>query len=58
MLSQYDMIFVLQKAIKCQALVDFLVAYSVPETLKLHEDILDEVIEANNLRRQSMANVL
>jgi len=52
------MIFVVQKAIKRQALVDFLAAYSVPETLKLHEDILEEVIKANNLRRQSMTNVL
>jgi len=47
LLSQYDMTFVLQKAIKGQALTDFLTAHTVPETSKLHEDISDEVIEAN-----------
>jgi len=47
LLSQYDMTFVPQKAIKGQALADFLAAHQVPESLKLHEDIPDEVIEAN-----------
>jgi len=47
LLSQYDMTFVLQKTIKGQALVDFLAAHPALETLKLHTDILDEVIEAN-----------
>jgi len=41
------MIFITQKAIKGQALTDFLAAHPVPKTLKLHEDISDEVIEAN-----------
>ena len=36
-----------QKAIKGQALVDFLTAHPVSETSKLHENIPDEVIEAN-----------
>ena len=47
LLSQYDMTFIPQKAIKGQALAIFLAAYPVPETSKLHEDIPDEVIEAN-----------
>jgi len=47
LLSQYDMLFVPQKAIKGQALVDFLAAYPVSENLKLHEDILDEIFESN-----------
>jgi len=41
------MTFVPQKAIKSQALADFLAAHPVPESSKLHEDILDEVIEDN-----------
>jgi len=41
------MTFVSQKAIKGQALVDFLVAHSISETSKLYEDITHEVIEAN-----------
>jgi len=47
LLSQYDKTFVPQKAIKGQALADFLAAHPVLKTSKLHEDILDEVIEAN-----------
>jgi len=47
LLSRYDMTFVPQKAIKGQALADFLVAQPVLESSKLHEDILNEVIEAN-----------
>jgi len=49
LLSQYDMTFVPQKAIKGQTLTDFL-AHSVPETSKLYEDILDKVIEANDFK--------
>jgi len=41
------MTFVPQKAMKGQALADFLAAYTVSETSKLHEAILDEVIKAN-----------
>jgi len=41
------MTFVPQRAIKGQALANFLAAHPVPESSKLHEDILDEVIEAN-----------
>jgi len=47
LLSQYDMTFIPQKVVKGQALADFLVAHPVSETSKLHEDIRDEVIEAN-----------
>jgi len=47
LLSQYDMTFVPQKAIKDQALADFLAAHLISENSKLHEDILDEVIESN-----------
>jgi len=41
------MTFVPQKAVKGQALADFLAAHSVPKTSKLHIDIPDKVIEAN-----------
>jgi len=41
------MIFVPQKAIKGQALADFLAAHPILKTSKLHGDIPDEVIEAN-----------
>ena len=47
LLSQYHMIFTPQKAVKGQALADFLAAHPVPETSQLHEEIPDEVIEAN-----------
>jgi len=47
LLSQYDMTFVSQKAVKGQALADFVAAHPFPETSKLHVDIPDEVIEAN-----------
>jgi len=46
-LSQYDMTFIPQKAIKCHTLVDFLTARPLPKTLKLHEDIPIEFIEDN-----------
>jgi len=45
LLSQYDVLFVPQKAVKGQALAEFLAAHPVPESLKLHEDIPDEVFE-------------
>ena len=47
LLSQYDITFVFEKAIKDQALADFLSDHPISKTLKLHTDILDEVIEAN-----------
>jgi len=42
-----DMLFVPQKAIKGQALADFLAVHPVPERSKLHEDIPDEIFESN-----------
>ena len=45
--SVYDMLFVPQKAVKGQALVDFLAAHSVLGSSKLHEDIPDETFESN-----------
>ena len=47
LLSQYDMTFVPQKAIKSQALTDFLAAHPISESSKLYEDIPDEVIKGN-----------
>ena len=47
LLSQYDMLFVSQKAVKGQALADFLAAHPVPESSKLYEDIPDEIFESN-----------
>jgi len=41
------MTFVPQKAIKGQAIADFLATHPVSESSKLKEDIPDEVIEAN-----------
>jgi len=41
------MLFVPQKAVKGQALVDFLAAHPVSESSKLHEDIPDEIFESN-----------
>ena len=40
------MIFVPQKAVKGQALADFLAAHPVLESSKFHEDIPDEVFES------------
>ena len=47
LLSQYNILFIPQKAIKDQALVDFLPAHPVSKSLKLHEDILHETFESN-----------
>ena len=41
------MIFISQKAVKGQALAEFLATHPVPEHSKLHEDIPDEVFESN-----------
>ena len=41
------MIFIPQKAVKDQALAEFLATHPVPENLKLHKDISDEVFESN-----------
>ena len=41
------MTFVPLKAVKSQALADFLAAHPVSEMSKLHTDISDEIIEAN-----------
>ena len=51
LLSQHDMLFIPQKAVKGQALTDFLAAHPVPESSKLHEDILYEVFESYILQR-------
>ena len=47
LLSQYDILFVPQKAVKGQALADFLATHLVLESSNLHEDISDEVFESN-----------
>jgi len=41
------MLFILQKAVKGQALADFLVAHPVPESSKHHEKIPDKIFESN-----------
>ncbi|XP_062075631.1 uncharacterized protein LOC133779727 [Humulus lupulus] len=41
-LSEFEINFVPQKAIKGQALADFLVAYPIPDNMELHEDLPDE----------------
>ena len=37
--------FLPQKAVKGQAVVDFLAAHSDPRMMKLYEDLPDEIIE-------------
>ena len=46
LLSQYEMQFLPQKAVKGQAVVDFLAKHPDPRTTKLYEDLPDEVTEA------------
>ena len=46
LLSQYEMKFMPQKAVKGQALADFLADHPVPDLSKLYEDLPDEVAEA------------
>ena len=55
---QYDMLFVSQKAVKGQALADFLAAHPVPESSKLHEDIPHEVFESNITSEDEVTDVL
>ena len=47
LMSQYSMTFVPQKAVKGQAIADFLAAHPVPDTSKLYEELPDEITEAN-----------
>ena len=54
LLSQYDMLFVLQKAVKGQAPADFLAAHPISESSKLHEDIPDEIFESNMISEDEM----
>jgi len=45
LLSQYEMQFLPQNAIKGQAVADFLAEYLDPRTTKLYENLLDEITE-------------
>ena len=45
LLSQYEMHFLPQKAIKGQAVADFLAEHPDPRAVKLYEDLPDEVVE-------------
>ena len=45
LLSQYEMRFKSQKAVKGQAVVDFLAEHPDPRATKLYEDLPDEVAE-------------
>jgi len=47
LLSRYNTSFIPQKVVKGQALADYLATHLVSKTSKLHEDILDEIVEAN-----------
>jgi len=47
LLSQYEMQFMPQKAIKGQAVADFLSDHPVPKTLKFYDDLPDEIAEVN-----------
>ena len=55
LLSQYDMIFIPQQAVKGQALAEFLAAHPVLEHSKLHEDIPDEVFESNTTSKEAVS---
>jgi len=48
------MLFVPQKAIKGQALADFLAAHPVLKSSKLHEDISDEIFESNMISEEEV----
>ncbi|XP_050944019.1 uncharacterized protein LOC127150362 [Cucumis melo] len=43
-LQQYDIVYISQKAIKGQALVDFLAYHPIPSNWKLSEDLLDDEV--------------
>jgi len=45
LLSQYEMLFLPQKAVKEQAVEDFLAEHPDPRATELYEDLLDEVAE-------------
>ena len=47
LLSQYEMQFTSQKAIKGQAVADFLADHLVPGTSKFYDDLSDEIAEVN-----------
>src|SRR5436190_21968940 len=46
-LSQYDMHFLPQKAIKGQAIADFMAENPTPGSIRLYEDIPDEAAEVH-----------
>ena len=45
LLSQYEMKFLSQKAIKGRAVADFIAEHPNPRATKLYEDLLDEIDE-------------
>jgi len=45
LLSQYEMQFLSQKAVKGQAVADFLAEHPDPRATKLYEDLSDEIAE-------------
>jgi len=49
--------FMSQKAIKGQAVVDFLADHRVPETSKLYDDLPDEITEVNLINTSSKEQV-
>jgi len=57
LLSQYKMQFKLQKAIKGQAMIDFLADHLVSENLKLYDDLSDEIAEVNVINASSEEQV-
>ena len=53
LLSQYEMHFLPQKAVKGQAVADFLAEHPNPRATELYEDLPDEVAEVCLTRRLS-----
>jgi hypothetical protein len=43
-LSQFDIVFVPQKAVKGQALANFLAAHPIPDDFPIDDDLPDEVV--------------
>ena len=57
LLSQYDMQIMPQKAIKGQAMVDFLADHPISGMSKLYDDLPDEITEVNLINASSEEQV-
>jgi hypothetical protein len=53
LLSQFDIMFVPQKAIKGQALANFLAAHPIPDNFPINDDLPDEEVFATTISNSS-----